>query len=120
VQRRELVDERFRDLEHVIVLGGGEAAASRIEVFEHHHERSVSIVEAGVPHLRHAHGQLVADRRVQLRLRDPETDHGEEGALVVVEGLELDEERVGERATAPDADLGPTGGAGMGVEHLDG
>ena len=119
VELRQLLDERDGHVEHVVVLGGGEAAARGLQILEHHHEGTVALVERRVPQLRNPDRELAADRRVQLCLGHSHPDHAQELALVLVERLQLDEQRLGHRIGGLQPDLRPAGGAGVGIDHLD-
>jgi hypothetical protein len=120
VELRELLDGGDRPVEDVVVGGARKAASGGDEVFEHHHERVVAVVERRVPHARNAHRQLVADRRVELRLGHAEADHAQELTLLGDERLELHEQRVGDGRGRGQPDTRPPGRTRVGVDHLDG
>ena len=121
VELGQLVDEGHRDVEHVGIVRLREAATARGQILEHHDEGRVVRVVPGAEHLGDADRQLVAHGRVELCLGHAHPHHANEFPLLGDEGLEFDEERLGERRVAchADADADAACRAGVRVEDVD-
>ena len=115
----QLVDEGDRDVEHVGIVRLREAAAARGEILEHHDEGHVVRVVPGAEDLGDADRQLGAHGRVELGLRHSHPHHAHEFPLLGDEGLELDEQCLGDGRVACHADTNASGRAGVRVEDVD-
>ncbi|GAA2770173.1 hypothetical protein GCM10010533_00930 [Mycolicibacterium pallens] len=72
-----------------------------------------------MPDARNAPGQFASQLGVEPRLGNSETNLAQERPLFRSERLQFDEQCLGQRF-AGQTDAGSAGGAGVGVEHLDG